>query len=255
MIPEPGHAALEHLRAVVARIERGGAMARAGGALSLGIAAIDGALGEEGLRRGALHEVSGAAADGFAVWLAGRLAAGGIGAVLWCGLARGHDLYPPGLAALGLDPSRLLMVHCPDRAGLLAAAEEGLRGGGLAALVVEDDRPPDRIAGRRLQLAAEEGGVTGLLLCRDATWRHGARRRGAMTPDAADGNILPPSAAVSRWRVDPAPGGTPGETHGRWRLALLRCRAGGTGNWMVDWHEKTFRLALVPAAGDRPSGA
>ena len=51
---------LQYLRAEVARIERGG-LAEGGedGALPLGVAEIDRALGEGGLRRGALHEIAG----------------------------------------------------------------------------------------------------------------------------------------------------------------------------------------------------
>ena len=237
---------LNRLRAAVARIGRGAAACEAD-PLPLGVPAIDATLGEGGLRRAALHEVSGPAADGFAAVLAGRLAARHGGPVLWCAVPRdGFDLYPPGLVALGLDPARLLLVRCRDRAGVLAAAEEGLRGGGLAAVVAEDNRVPEMVAGRRLQLAAEDGGVTGLLLLRrGAVGRHGANAPGVMAPGFTAPEVLPPSAAVSRWRVDHAPGG--GDM--RWRLALLRCRSGGTGEWMVDWHEKTHRLAVAAPAG------
>lgn len=232
---------LNRLRAAVARIGRGAAACEVG-PLPLGVPAIDGTLGEGGLRCAALHEISGPAADGFVAVLAGRLAVRHAGPVLWCMAPRdGFDLYPPGLLALGLDPARLLLVRCGNRAGLLAAVEEGLRGGGLAAVVAEDGRMPEMVAGRRLQLAAEDGGVTGLLLLR----RDAAGRHGAMAPESAVPKVLPPSAAVSRWRVDHAPGD--GGT--RWRLALLRCRSGGTGEWMVDWDEKTHRLAVAAPAG------
>ncbi len=243
---------LKALRAEVARIERGdtGAARRA---LPLGVAEIDAALGEGGLRRAALHDISGAAADGFAALLAGRLAVRNGGAVLWCMARRGGDLYPPALGAFGLDPSRLVLVRCRGRAGMLSAMEEGLRCSGLAAVLGEVDRPPDMIAGRRLQLAAEVGGVTGFMLLhgamsrddmsrgamsRDASRRHGANAPGAMAP------MRPPSPAASRWRVDHAAGGAGGGV--RWRLALLRCRGGGEGAWTVEWNEKTLRLAVVP---------
>jgi protein ImuA len=235
---------LQQLRAEVTRIERGMMAAPGEAVLPLGMEAIDRALGEGGLRRSALHEVSGSAADGFVAMMAGRLAREDGGLVLWCsaGHGDGGGLYPPGLAGLGLNPARLLMVRCRGRAELLAAAEEGLRGGGLAAVVVEADRVSDMVAGRRLQLAAEDGGVTGfLMLRRDASWRHGAKTSGAMAP-----YVMTPTPAVSRWLVDHAPGG--GGL--RWLLTLLRCRAGGAGAWMVDWNEKTNRLAVVPQTRD-----
>ena len=263
---------LGNLRAAVARIERGAAAARDGAVLPLGVAAIDAALGEGGLRRGALHEVSGPAAHGFTAVLAGRAARCG-GTVLWCVASRkGGELYPPGLAMLGLDPARLLLVRSRNRVALLAAAEEGLHSSGLAMVVAEVARPPGMTAARRLQLAAETGGVTGLLLCPGASGtlfdkaaparppprppkgidrvlrgggggsrscldkRGAARRHGAMAP----------SPAVSRWLVDHAPGG--GGL--RWRLRLLRCRGGGSGEWMVDWNEKTHRLTVAPPPRD-----
>lgn len=239
---------LARLRAEVTRIERGVA---ARGVLPLGVAAVDAALGggnpdEAGLRCAALHEISGAAADGFAAMVAGRLAARAGGTVLWCAGPGGGDLYPPGLAALGLNPSRLLLVRCGRPADLLAAAEEGLRSRGLAAVLAEIDRLPDMTAGRRLQLAAEHGGVTGLLLPRRAAGR--SRRSTASGRSVAE--ALPPSVAVSRWRVDHAPAGEGGAGDLRWRLALLRCRSGGRGEWMVDWHEKTHRIVMVSEAGD-----
>ena len=250
-----GREQLELLRAAVARIERGAA-AR-GGVLPFGVAAIDAALGEGGLRAGALHEIAGPAADGFAAALAGRLATRDGGTVLWCTVGEGRGaLHPPGLAMLGLAPARLLLVRCRNQMDVLAAAEEGLRTAGLAAVVTEPARPPGMAAARRLQLAAEAGGVTGFLLCPGANRRHGANAPGAMAPDSGAGagstkvqhtpDFLPPSPAVSRWHADHAPGGD----GVRWRLALRRCRGGGSGQWMVDWDEKTHRLAVVPSPRD-----
>lgn len=238
------HESLQQLRAEVTRIERGMMPPPGEAVLSLGMAEIDRALGEGGLRRAAMHEVSGSAADGFVAMMAGRLAEEDGGLVLWCTTAHGDggDLYPPGLADLGLNPARLLMVRCQGRAGMLSAAEEGLRGGGLAAVVVEAGQVPDMVAGRRLQLAAEDGGVTGfMMLRRDASWRRGAEALGVMAP-----YVMAPTPAVSRWLVDHAPGGD----GLRWLLTLLRCRAGGAGSWMVDWNEETNRLAVVPQTDD-----
>ncbi|UCH75127.1 MAG: damage-inducible mutagenesis protein [Rhodospirillales bacterium] len=243
---------LAGLRAAVARIERGAA-ARATSVLPLGVPAIDAALGEGGLRAGALHEIAGPAADGFVAVLAGRLAARGGGTVLWCPAGEGRGvLHPPGLAMLGLAPERLLLARCRGRAELLAVAEEGLRTAGLAAVVAETAQAPGMAAMRRLQLAAETGGVTGFLLCRGAGRRHGANAPGATAPEAgaereqSAPGFMPPSPAVSRWQVDPVPGGG----RQRWRLTLRRCRGGGTGEWMVDWDEKTHRFAVVLSAGD-----
>ncbi|MPY76051.1 MAG: damage-inducible mutagenesis protein [Alphaproteobacteria bacterium] len=233
---------LSALRAAIARIERGGTAAAQRGAVPLGLAAIDDALPGGGLAAGAVHEVTGSAAGGFAAMLAGRFA----GPVLWCVMERSPtDLYGPGLAAFGLDTRRLVVARCPSRQDMLWAMEEGLRDPALAVVAGEPDRAIALTASRRLQLAAETGGVTGLVL------RHGAE----------DG-ALSPSAVFSRWRAEslPALGALSAPAEGaRWRLELLRCR-GGIGEiqqrtWTVDWCDATRDLSLVSGSRHRPAAA
>jgi protein ImuA len=135
---------------------------------------------------------------------------------------------------------------------MLWAMEEGLRDPALAVVVAEPDRPIALTASRRLQLAAETGGVTGLVL-----------RRGA------EQGALSPSAVFSRWQADSAAAmGQPDAPDGgaRWRLDLLRCRGGFGGGlgggdtdwtrrWTVDWCNATRDLSLVSSAGHRPAAA
>ena len=112
------------------------------------------------------------ALTGFAAALVRRLAVRCDGPVVWCpAAAMGGSgmLYAAGLAALGIDPGRLLIVDAPGPTRRLAAVEDILRTEGLAAVVVEYDglnQSSDywmRLA-RRAQLAAEASGTTGLLL-------------------------------------------------------------------------------------------
>jgi len=233
------------LQAVIARIERGGGAAARHGSVPLGVAEIDGVLPGGGLAAGVVHEVTGSAAGGFVALLAGRFA----GPVLWCVMASSRtELYGPGLAAFGLDTRRLVIARCANRQDMLWAMEEGLRDSALAVVVAEPDRPVALTASRRLQLAAETGGTTGLVL-----------RRGA-----AEG-ALAPSAVFSRWQADALPAlGVPGAPAegARWRLELLRCRgdiaAKGrrlSRTWMVDWCDATGDLSLVSDAGRRPAAA
>lgn len=232
---------LSTLRAAIARIERGGAGTGRHEAVPLGLAAIDDALPGGGLAAGAVHEVTGSAAGGFAAMLAGRFAA----PVLWCVMEQARaELYGPGLAAFGLDTRRLVIARCPSRQDMLWAMEEGLRDPALAVVVGEPDRAIALTASRRLQLAAETGGTTGLVL-----------RRGA------EDGALAPSAVFSRWRADSLPAlavlGAPPEG-ARWRLELLRCR-GGLGEaqrtWIVDWCDATRDLSLVSGSRHRPVAA
>ena len=182
---------LAALQAAIARIERGGAAAARYDAVPLGLPAIDAALPGGGLAAGVVHEVTGSAAGGFVAMLAGRFT----GPVLWCVMARSRtELYGPGLAAFGLDTRRLVIARCASRQDMLWAMEEGLRDPALAVVVGEPDRAIALTASRRLQLAAETGGVTGLVL-----------RRGA------EEGALAPSALFSRWQADSLPAlGVPG---------------------------------------------
>jgi protein ImuA len=193
----------------------------------LGLPALDRALGG-GLSTGCLQEVigdGGAAAAGFCAFLLARLAAreGAACSALWGWIGEG-DLYPPGLAAFGLDPARTILLSASNPADLLWAMEEGLRCPALAGVVMEVDRL-DLVASRRLQLAAAAGGVTGFLLAR------GLRHHAAV------------SAAALRWRIQ----GLPGE---RWRIALERRRGGRPGAWILEKDDETNRFVVAAELAD-----
>jgi protein ImuA len=167
------HGRFDMLRREVAAIDGRLASAR----LPLGVESLDSALAG-GLALGRVHMLCGrpghdGALTGFAVALLRRILAQTDEAapVVWCPAAAGGSgmLYAAGLAALGLDPGRLLIVDSPSPGARLAALEDILRTEGLAAVIVEYDRVSQtsdywmRLA-RRAQLAAEASGVTGLLL-------------------------------------------------------------------------------------------
>src|SRR5262249_31106093 len=134
----------------------------------LGLPAIDRLLPQGGLAAARVHEVLGqggepdGAALGFLLRLVARLMCRVPGPVIWCG--RALDLHGPGLALLGLDTRRLVLVRAGEMADILWAMEGGLRSPGLAGVVAELPRPVDLTQCRRLQLAAEAGGATGFIL-------------------------------------------------------------------------------------------
>jgi protein ImuA len=269
------------LRERVRRIERPAAAVH--GVLPFGVAAIDRTLSGGGLARGAVHELLGMGSDeedgtlaaAFAAGILGRLGSptspsqslmrpgpslsalgggegrgevGAIGAmrdgiVLWC--LPHPDLYGPGLAILGLDPARLVLVRARRDGEILSAIEEGLRATGVAAVVGEVGAFP-AVASRRLQLAAERSGVTAFVLRR---WRDGAR--------AARERDLP-NASATRWRITAQPSvparAEPGIGHPRWRVELLRCRGGAPACWEVEVTDATGSLSLVATLADRPNG-
>ena len=164
---------------------------------------VDAALPWGGLPLHSLHEIIAAGADrpaatGFLLHLLRRLVERG--PVVWAGAV--EDLYGPGLA---LPPERLILARTRNDADTLWAMEESLRCPEIGAAVGEV-RGLDLTAARRLQLACETGGTTGLVL---------RPLLGATS-----------GAACTRWRVAAAPGG-------RIHLSLEHCRGGAPDDWIL----------------------
>lgn len=235
---------LDVLRAEVRAIESAG-RGTARECLPFGVEAIDSRLAGGGLVVPALHEIAGtgpdlgddAAATLFIAGIAARLP----GTVLWA--LRRRDLFAPGLALAGLGPNRVIYAECGSDEDVLAVMEEGLRHGGLAAVVGEASRVA-MASTRRLQLAAEEGGTMALMLKR---WR-----RGGEDPLAV------PSSAMTRWRIGSVPSGAlPVECVGRprWRIDLARQRGGESFTLIMEGTDAKGRLALPARSGDRPDQA
>jgi protein ImuA len=140
--------------------------------------------------------------------------------------------YGHGLNALGLDPSRLILVETAHRKDTLWAMEEALRSRAPAAVAGVIDKL-DLKTSQRLHLAATDCGRP-LFLLRPA-------------------EILEASAAATRWRVGPAPAARDRFgliTRARWRLMLERCRNGRAGEWMVEYDHVAHRFSLATALAD-----
>jgi protein ImuA len=232
------------LRAQIDRIE--GERRRARSVLPFGIAELDSRLPDGGLALGALHEVAGGgngAIDGAAAALfSAGIASRTRGKILWC-ITR-PDLFAPAIAQAGLIADRVIYVEAGDDKTILACMEEGLRHGGLGAVIGEVARL-SMTASRRLQLAAED---TGSICIAVRRWRR--------QTEAAD--FGQPTAAVTRWRVSVLPS-TPLPVSGvgrhRWLVELIRARAGESADFELEACDDTGRLALPADLVNRPGAA
>lgn len=218
--------------------------------LSFGSEDLDARLGG-GLAMAALHEFyaasDGPAAAALALLLA--LRCDRAGPLVWLREDRArHDgrPYGLGLAELGHDPARLLLVQVPDTLALLRAGAEAVACAAVAVVILEPwgkATAVDLTASRRLAMAAARSGVPALLL-----------RQGQPVP----------SAAQSRWQVATAPStalaaNAPGAP--AFDISLLRHRSGITDlSARLEWDRDRARFATplpgaAPAASAQRAGA
>ena len=149
--------------------------------------------------RAALRANSAPSVTAFAATVAAEVLRAHDGFLLWA--ASLPDCYPPGLARLGLNPSRIVWAGCSKDAEVLSVMEEALHSKALAAVLGEAGALSLKTA-LRLDAAARQSGTTALLL----------RRHRSKPSQAAALNC---GAAATRWRVSAVPGGYrhPGEAN------------------------------------------
>ena len=129
-------------------------------------------------------------------------------------------ISPNGLLELGGDPRQLVMVRSRNPVEALSATDDILACPHVGALLLEMEGRPkclDLVASRRLVLAAEQSGVTAVML------RNGAAPQ--------------PSAAQTRWQVASAPSSPMDDSWGNpiFDVQLVRHRLGGLGRFLLQW--------------------
>jgi protein ImuA len=238
---------LATLRGSIERIESHGATYRPD-RVALGHADADATL-QGGLTLGAMHEVFAAgrhcaAATGFVTGLMGRAAARR--PLVWIrqdfAEIESGALSMSGLAELGLDPRLLVTVRAADVDTALKTAADALACDALGVVVLEvwgEARQLDLVASRKLTLAAQMSGVTGLVL------------RVAAEPL--------PSTAETRWIVRAAHSPPAAQSGSAWGAPvfdaqLVRNRHGPVGQWIMEWKCDECLFAK-PAAVPQPVAA
>lgn len=168
------------------------------------------------LKNSRYHEVTGAGAYSFASVCCGNSA----NMAIWFSEAWTQEVVTPLGLQTHCDPHQVLIGKCNNSTDVLASAEEALRSGVVSLVIGELTQPLSLTAGRRLQLAAEVGGSTGLMIVK---------------------NGMGSNATQTRWDISPvyAPDDS---TQMRW--SLIKNKSGTNAIWDVRWDE-TARCIFV----------
>ena len=244
---------IEALRRQLAAIEASSAMPRAEppARARLDGGPLDATLGG-GLMRGRLHEIvpeamaDVPAAAGFTLALAFSIASAAQQPLFWIRAdAAAREFGRPhadGIAALGLDARRLILVRLADPLSILRAGVDVAGCPQIGAAIVEvagDPKALDLTTQRRLTLAAGQSGVSVLLL------RPGARTM--------------PGGAETRWRLRSGPAralpmNAPGPP--AFELTLLHRRHGPPGGpWRLEWNRDEQHFQSSPLCRDPDAGS
>ena len=139
------------------------------------------------------------------------------GAAIWISTSR--TLFPGALQNFGINPDKIIFVDLKQEKDVLYAIEEALKCKALATVIGEIKQISFKES-RRLQLAAEQSRVTGLLI------RHQPK-------------IVNTIACVSRWHITSLPSeledGMPGVGFPRWNVELLKVGNGKPGKWKIEY--------------------
>lgn len=176
-----------------------------------------------------VHEAEGRGRRAFALFQAVRHP----GPLVWILPAHAPEL--PMLRGLPRGVGERLHLFRPiGETDLLWCIEEALRAAPVALVIAEPEKPLSLTAGRRLQLAAEAGRTTGLMLIRQ---------------DAGS------NATETRWTCEPLASTAVDSTLHQWDLN--KNKKGTTGSWVVNWNGASAHVHMVSEARQRhePAGA
>lgn len=145
------------------------------------------------------------------------------GAAIWVSASR--TLFPAALKRFGVRPNKIIFVDLKNERDVLYATEECLKCKRIAAVVAETKYIGFKES-RRLQLAAEQSRVTGILI-------------------RPQYKIINTTACVSRWRIGALArelsDGMPGIGFPRWNVELLKVRNGKPGTWQLEYSSNRLK--------------
>lgn len=170
-----------------------------------------------------VHEAEGRGRRAFAMFQAARH----LGPLVW--VLPSHVPELPMLSGLpeGVG-ARLHLIRPEGEVDLLWCVEEALRSAPIALVIAEPEKPLSLTAGRRLQLAAEAGRTTGLMLTRQ---------------DAGS------NATETRWLCEPKASPQPDSTLHAW--SLTKNKRGTLGDWTLNWNGASALVHMVSETCER----
>ena len=175
------------------------------------------------LRARRVHEAEGRGRRAFALFQAVRHP----GPLVW--IAPAHIPELPMLRGLPRGVGERLHVFRPlGEINLLWCIEESLRAAPVSLVIAELEKPLSLTAGRRLQLAAEAGHTTGLMLIREETGSN---------------------ATETRWNCEPIASTAADSTLHCW--SLNKNKRGTFGIWTVNWNGASAVVHMVSEARQR----
>lgn len=170
-----------------------------------------------------VHEAEGRGRRAFALFQAARHP----GPLVW--IVPSHAPEMPMLRGLphGVG-ERLHLLRPVGETDLLWSVEEALRSAPISLVIAEPEKPLSLTAGRRLQLAAEAGRTTGLMLIRQNAGSN---------------------ATETRWTCEPLASASADSTLHHW--ALSKNKKGTLANWTVNWNGASAAFHMVSEARER----
>ena len=170
-----------------------------------------------------VHEAEGRGRRTFALFQAARHP----GPLVW--IVPSHVPELPMLRGLPRGVGeRLHLLRPTGETDLLWCVEEALRAAPVGLVIAEPSSPLSLTAGRRLQLAAEAGRTTGLMLIQQGAGSNATETRWACEPlasTAADSTLL-------RWSTN-------------------KNKKGTLGDWVVNWNGASAAFHMVSEACQR----
>lgn len=155
---------------------------------------------------------------------------------LW--ISNATHIFPPALKLFGLHPHRFIFIHLSNPKDLFWTVEEALKCSAIAC-VVGELKNLSFTESRRLQLAVEGSGITGII------HRYQPLQENTL-------------ACLTRWKIQPLSSETaelPGVGFPKWQVTLSKVRNGRPQQWEIEWANNQFHEVNKPHSAVIPIGS